>query len=171
MFENIAEFYQEADSAVKKFESFLTSYDLSDEVAIDHIRYGTSCSENFDKIRRMFENEGKKAVEWSYQKFISGRRVSVYYVNTPLQTSVGLIDLVELADPKPEEVKEDGFHHLGITTSRFEYNTFVDRLKSKGLRLTNHSRPNILINDADINGEFIVRVTNHSLRQKILSEI
>jgi len=166
MFDNVHQFYREAEKFGKVLDAFIQNYGLTNSVIADHICYKCSSSDVFENIRRIFENDSK----WIYQTIISGRRIAIIRTKQSLKTSVGNISLVELSDQKPNGNQSDGFDHIEIYPISKTYEELVSDLKSQGLDVNEIVRPHHTTHDIKREDGFIIRLTRESLAEKIKQE-
>lgn len=167
MFKDVTAFYEGAKDSVRNFDKFISDYGLRHSVGADHICYKFSSAENFERMRKIFEEEN----QWLYQAIISKRRIATIRTNQTLKTSVGNINLVELADQKPDGSQTDGFDHIEIYPTIITYDQLVSNLRGRNLEVKEIVRPHHTTHDITLGNGFIVRLTRDKLAEKIKSEM
>ncbi len=146
----------------------------------DHLCYRCGDSDDFDEIRGWFEAvdaEGPVS-RFIYQSIVAGRRIAVIRLIEPIPTPLGDLRFLELADPKPKSSMKGDFHHIEIyptsgtpeelvaCLSRGPTAGIVDgRFRIPSFRKV--IRPHHTTWDAEMDGGFIIRVTEEPLIDKI----
>jgi len=167
MIRSCEQFVEDAQPYLRLCEQFLAQYGLEDEVVIDHICYKCKSATEYQKMRSLLETSPPSL--YFYQIYLAGRRVAYLKLQDGLPTKGGTVNFIELADKKP--VKEDvlGFHHAEIYPVRKTYKWLLKKLQAQGVELVLKERPHHTTHDI-ISGEFIIRLTDKPLIQKIVKE-
>lgn len=160
------DFYGGAKRIVEVFEKFIIEYNLGDIAKADHICYKCASSEDFEKLRGIFEMNCR----WIHQSIIANRRISLIKLNDSISTSIGDIDLLELSDQKPDGSQSNKFDHIEIFPVEVSYDELVSQLKSRNLKVVEVVRPHHTTHDIDMGEGFLVRLTKKPLLDKIRDE-
>ncbi len=162
---------------VHRFDMFVAKHGLAKDIVADHICYRCRDSEEYDRMRLLLE---ERPTRFSYQSWVSGRRVSVIVLREHLiNSAAGSIDYVELCDCKPGVIQENHFHHIwfykvGTRDPRHVSlaEDLADRLRIGGENVVLDDRPHCITYDViqPTNG-FIFRFGYASLLDYVLDEI
>jgi len=163
MIDSIEDFYESASKAVSEFDKF--SRDKGIMGVADHICYKCGSSENFEKIRKMFEDCRLT------QDIIAGRRITYIILKKSIRTELGEIKFLELSDQKPDGSQKEGFDHVEVYPKFGSYMDFVNEMESLGVNLRKVVRPHHTTYDADIDNGFLIRLSEEPLIEKIKKEM
>lgn len=166
MFKNIEDFYSESKSLVSDFDYFSIKNKLSGKAKSDHICYKCSSSDEFESIRKLFEEESI----FVYQSIISKRRIAVIRMKRGIETVLGEISILELSDQKPDGTQKSGFDHIEIYPVKISYEELVKKVKDSGLDVKEVVRPHHSTFDIKIGKGYLVRLEEEPLIEKIKRE-
>ena len=160
--ETIEDFYRESEKFVRLFNSFVTKHSLVGQAQADHLCYKCGSKESFESMREMFENESK----YVYQSIISKRRIAIIRFKKGIETSLGVINFLELSDQKPDNSQHDSFHHIEVYAAGQSYDDMVKgfEVSEKVIKI---ERPHHTTHDIDIGNGFLFRCTQVPLIEKI----
>lgn len=156
----LVEFFALADRAVVTFSQW--SIRTNPAARADHLCYKCGSTEEFEKVRRLFELES----EFIYQSMIAGRRIAVIKMHRSFATPLGQISLLELSDQKPDGSQTSGFDHIEI----YPLSGTMDELAETLGGFEKVVRPHHSTYDAKVEGEFKVRLEEEPLLAKIKRE-
>ena len=161
----VEEFYSESKKYIELFNQFAIKHNLAKRAQADHICYKCSSKQSFEKIRELFES----ASHYTYQSIISNRRIAVIRLQQGIETSLGVINFLELSDQKPNNSQKEGFDHIEVYAVGRTYEEMVKELEvvEKVIKI---ERPHHTTHDIDIGGGFLFRCTQGQLIEKIKSE-
>jgi predicted metalloenzyme YecM len=159
---SIEGFYAESETFVALFDTFAVKHNLRGRARADHICYKCDSKESFEKIREIFEG----ASEYVYQSIISKRRIAIIRFKKGIQTSLGVINFLELSDQKPDSSQRNGFDHIEAYAAGRSYNEMVKEFESSE-EVIKVERPHHTTHDIDIGGGFLFRCTQGPLIEKI----
>jgi predicted metalloenzyme YecM len=129
MITTLDDFYAQARFYVRLLDAFAKKHQIHFALQVDHISYKCDCKETFEHMRSLFEVEGN----YIFQSFISKRRVA--YIRLPrniVSDSLGLLEFLELSEPKLGRSQKSCFDHIeAFTHERLSYEKVVAHLKSK----------------------------------------
>ncbi len=163
---DFAKFIKQGEAAVVSFNVY-SAAQLQDLVAgaADHICYKCSSSEEYEKIRSWFEEEGV----FIYQTEISGRRIATIKLKQPFLTGWGPIEYLELSDQKPDGSQKSCWDHIEIRT--WYYDRTVNEVKQAGIDVMHKIRPHHATHEIALPNGFKFVFTNNMLVDKIISEM
>ncbi len=78
---------------------------------LDHLGFSTVSKEHYETTKVKLQTLGKLIRE----HLVSGRRVAVFRLKTPIIYNEYSIDAIELIEPKKGESPTDGFEHVEFT--------------------------------------------------------
>ncbi len=162
--QNIQEFFSEAQKHADLFSDWTKKF--SPPAIADHICYKCESGEEFEYLRRLFENES----EFIYQSIIAKRRIAIVKFKKPLVTSLGDIWHLELSDQKPDGSQTSGFDHIEIYPKEGTMNELAKILEEEGMTLEKIERPHHTTYDGVIAGNFKIRLEPEKLMEKIKEE-
>ncbi|MSR84990.1 hypothetical protein EXS71_00920 [Candidatus Uhrbacteria bacterium] len=164
MDKTIQEFFDGAQDGLMAFQVWSDRFAPS--AVADHICYKCADLGEFEQVRALFEKDS----EFIYQSIISHRRIAYIKFLQPIQTLLGEIHYLELADQKPDGSQTSGFDHIEIYPLSGTVEEFVADLASKGMMFEKIERPHHTTFDATITGTFKVRIEPEVLIEKIKRE-
>lgn len=164
---SLNEFYDSAKETLDKFLPFIEKHDLRKRAKADHICYKCASSESFEGIKRLFESESR----WIYQSIISGRRIALIRLNSPLESVLGEIVLLELSDQKPDGSQTEGFDHIEAYALDRNYENLVNYLGSREVIVNEVKRPHHTTHDIKLDNGLIFRLTREPLADKVKKEM
>ena len=162
---SIGELYTASEIYIELFDAFVAKHNLSGRAQVDHICYKCDSKESFEKIRKMFESEGK----YIYQSVISKRRIAIIRFKKGIETSLGIINFLELSDQKPDNSQHEGFDHIEAYAVGRIYEEMIEEFEVSGILVIKIERPHHTTHDIDIGGGFLYRCTQGPLIEKIKS--
>jgi predicted metalloenzyme YecM len=160
--ESIEKFYTESAEFVALFDAFATRHDLQGKACADHICYKCGSKESFERMRELFESRS----EYLYQSIISKRRIAIIRLKPGIQTSLGVINFLELSDQKPDNSQHDDFDHIEAYPVGQSYDAMVKAFEATE-RVVKVERPHHTTHDIDIGEGFLFRCTHEPLIEKI----
>jgi predicted metalloenzyme YecM len=158
------DFFSKAQKYTDLFSDWTKKF--SPPAIADHICYKCESSEEFEYLRRLFENES----EFIYQSIISKRRIAIVKFKNPLATSLGDIWYLELSDQKSDGSQGGGFDHIEIYPKEGTMKELAKILEEKGMTLEKIERPHHTTYDGIIAEHFKIRLEPESLIEKIKEE-
>ncbi len=162
--ETIEEFYSESKKFVELFDTFATKHNLIGRAKADHICYKFDSKESFEKTRALFE----VASVYLYQSIISKRRIAIIRFKTGIETSLGVINFLELSDQKPDNSQHEGFDHIEAYAVGRSYEEMIKEFEVSE-KVVKVERPHHTTHDIDMGGGFLFRCTQGPLMEKIKS--
>ncbi|MBM3257532.1 MAG: hypothetical protein FJY98_04415 [Candidatus Liptonbacteria bacterium] len=139
-FEN---FIAEAKAGITALNSFVEKQGLIRLVRADHIGFRCDSHTTFEAVRSLLERES----EYIYQSIISDRPIAIIKFRSPLQTNIGPIAFLELADQKPDGSQKRGFDHIEMYPVGISYDVLVTKLESSGVTIEKKVRPHHTTHD------------------------
>lgn len=161
---SIEEFYVVSVRYIELLDTFAAKHDLSGRAQADHICYKCGSQESFEEMREMFESES----EYIYQSVISKRRIAIICLKKGIETSLGGIRFIELADQKPDNSQHECFDHIEAYAVGRTYDEMVEEFEASE-QVVKVERPHHTTHDIDIGGGFLYRCTQGPLIEKIKS--
>ncbi|MBU0907210.1 MAG: VOC family protein [Nanoarchaeota archaeon] len=166
---NLDEFYTSAGEIVKVFDNFVKGNDLTDKAKADHVCYKCGSTKSFEAMRRMFE-QGTVS-RWAYQSIIAKRRIALFRLRRPIETSLGVVNILELSDQKPDNSQSEGFDHIEVYHVSGDYDRLVVHLKDRGASVKEVIRPHHTTHDIPMCSGYLLRLTREGLVGKIQREM
>lgn len=160
---DLESFFTESQSSVEAFNAWAEK--SKPAAKADHICFKCADAAEFERLRMMLEMQST----FVYQSIISKRRISVIKFLQPIQTALGEIWFLELADQKPDSSQVSGFDHIEIYPTSGTYEELAQQL-STTVTFDKVVRPHHTTYDAKIFGEFKVRLEEEPLVDKIKRE-
>jgi predicted metalloenzyme YecM len=160
--DTVEEFYAESGKLIGLFNAFAVKHSLAGRAQADHICYKCGSKESFEKVRKMFEDTS----EYIYQAVISNRRIAIIRFKQGMETSLGVINFLELSDQKPDNSQHDGFDHIEAYAVGRSYEEMVKELEASE-KVVKVERPHHTTHDIDMGGGLIFRCTQGPLIEKI----
>lgn len=133
---------------------------------VDHIGYKCSSTEEFEALRALLE----PACDFTYQSFISGRRIALCRFKPTMKTVLGDISLLELSDQKPDGSQVSGFDHVEIYPSAGTMEALAAVCEKQGSPFTVTIRPHHTTYDRKLTPKFGIRIEPEPLLKKIVYE-
>ena len=127
----------------------------------DHICYKCSSNEEYEYIRRLFEEQGSQL----YQSEISGRRIALIELPQGYMTPWGPLNYLELADQKSDGSQKSGWDHIEIRI--WYYDRIVKGLIDAGVKVVEKPRPHHTTHEIILPNKFRFVFTNELLVDKI----
>ena len=158
----IEEFYVQSQKYISLFNTFVNKHSLIGRAQVDHICYKCESKESFESMREIFEGEGR----YIYQSIISKRRIAIIRLTKGIETSLGVINYLELSDQKPDNSQSDSFDHIEVYAVGRSYDEMIAELASSE-RVIKVERPHHTTHDIDIGSGFLFRCTQGPLIKKI----
>ena len=152
-------------------QAFLEKHSLRDYAAADHICYKCSLGK-YEFFRELLE--AKNVGIYSFQEWISGRRIAYVKLHKPLIVGTYGFKFVELSEYSPlKKYDEFGFHHVEIypVAPTRDYEHLCEILRRGGETLVLKERPHHTTHDITLQNGFVVRLTREALIKKISREI
>ncbi len=171
---DMKEFFRLAEAPLRTFEDFATHAGLTSErgqSAADHIGWKCGCNNEYEKMRRMFEQDSR----FIYQSMVSGRRIAIIRLAQGIPTSLGAMHVVELSDQKPDGSQRSGFDHVEIRSlwGKDGARELAQRIVARGFVCAKVMRPHHVTHDIemvrldDSRLLFKVRIEDEALLDKI----
>lgn len=157
------QFFTDSKNFIESFDNFCTKHYLKDIVKADHICYKCASQEEFEKMRKMFEDNSN----FIYQSIISKRRIAYIGFKNGIETSIGIINYLELSDQKPDGSQKSEFDHIEIYPTSISYIQLVQKFEDGGVMIIKKERPHHTTHDMDIGNGFLIRLTHEPLIEKI----
>lgn len=164
MYKNTEEFFVAAEESVKHFNAWVAEF--SPGAVADHICYKCSSLEEFEALRKIFENDS----DFIYQSIISHRRIAIIKFLKPIASNLGDIWHLELSDQKPDGSQTSGFDHIEIYPREGSMDDFAQKLQDQGMTLEKTARPHHTTYDSLLSEAFKVRLEPDALIEKIKRE-
>ena len=170
---NLPTFLENSGEIINIFNDFVRQNNLIDSAFVDHICYRCENSENYENIRKMFEQNSN----FIYQAIISNRRIAVIKLKESINTVLGDIFVLELSDQKADNSQSEGFDHIEIVAKNYKevgsYENFVnifEKLKEEGkIEMKKSVRPHHTTYDITL-GRYNLRLEREFLVEKIKNE-
>ena len=162
LMETIEDFYLESQRFVELFNVFASKHSLTNRAQADHICYKCISKESFECVRALFEKDGV----YIYQSIISKRRIAIIRFKKGIETSLGVINFLELSDQKPDNSQYEGFDHIEVFPVGRTYDEMVREFEFSE-QVVKVERPHHTTHDIDIGERFIFRCARGSLIEKI----
>lgn len=156
------EFYRESEKYVQIIDMFAVKHSLVGRASADHICYKCDSKESFERMRKMFED----ASDYIYQSIISHRRIAIIRLSRGIETSIGIINFLELSDQKPDNSQTNCFDHIEVYAVGRSYDDMVNEFEMSE-KVIKVERPHHTTHDIDISEGFLVRCTKEPLIEKI----
>jgi len=137
--------------------------ELLQKTQADHIGYRCGDQKEFEELRALFENESA----YLFQSIISGRRIAVIKLLHPLQSAIGEIRYLELADQKPDKSQVSGFDHIELYPRERTVEELVKDFSAAGFVFDKVERPHHTTYDHSLIEGFKVRLESEPLIEKI----
>jgi hypothetical protein len=133
---------------------------------VDHICYKCGSTEDFERIRAIFESES----HFIYQSIISKRRIAIVKFKKGIDTILGPIYYLELSDQKPDGSQVNGFDHIEIFPTTGSVEELSDHISGKGITVVKVERPHHTTYDLEIGEGYAIKLTTEPLVEKIKRE-
>ncbi len=163
---SLSDFYSHARDLVSAFDSFVEKHSLQSRVKADHFCYKCSDAEIFESVRRILENESI----FIYQSIISQRRIAIIKLKRGIETSAGILDVLELSDQKPDNSQKNSFDHVEIYPINETYEELISSVASNGEDIIEVKRPHHTTHDLALTEQFSLKFTRGPLIEKIKKE-
>lgn len=166
MFEDFAAFCASSIPPLNASSRFIDAYGLRGVARIDHICFKCSSIKEFEHLRSVIERDPPSA--HLHQVFLAGRRVAYFGLRRGI-TVVGTeaVRYVELAEPKPSEGEQAGFHHVEVFPVGVSIEALLHRLEERGVRPRLKVRPHHTTHDLVLPSGLILRITQKPLIRTI----
>lgn len=161
----LEEFFKGAEKYIEIYNAFAEKHALASRAQSDHICYKCGSTESFEHIRELFERNS----EYMYQAIISKRRIAIVRFKEGIETSLGIINFLELSDQKPDGSQEEGFDHIEAYPLGRSYEEMVEEFE-KTEEVIKVERPHHTTHDINIGEGFLFRCTEGPLIEKIKRE-
>ncbi len=161
--EHIRKFYADAVNAAGGIGRLENCKDVRILLRADHIGFKCASTESFERRKAFFEFNSR----WMYQSIISGRRIAIVGLAQCIETYLGPVNILELSDVKLKNPTREGFDHLEAYPVSFSYGSTILELQNSGMEIKRVVRPHHTTHDINIDGSFILRLTEEPLLQKI----
>ncbi len=158
----LQDFYNEAQNLVTAFDAFSAKHSLVGRALPDHICYKCESAASFEEVRGMLENES----DYIFQSIISGRRIAIVRLKQGIETTLGMINFLELADQKMDGSQSDGFDHIEVYPVGRTYEEMVREFELSET-VIKVERPHHTTHDIALEGGFLFRCTQEPLIEKI----
>lgn len=167
-FLTFAAFIEAAAQSLELTRDFLDTHGLTEQVVVDHICYKCQDSTEYEAMRALLEQNPPSA--FLIQTILSGRRVAYIGLREGLSVGSHHIMWIELADKRPIEDEETGFHHIEMYPLHMSYDQLVFKLQAEGEQAILKERPHHTTHDIRLREGLIVRLTDMPLIKKIVAE-
>jgi len=161
MFKNLEDFFLAGQSSLNQFNIWAEK--IKPAARADHLCYKCIDATEFEYLRSLFES----ASSFVYQSIISNRRIAIIKFQKPLETILGEVWFLELADQKTDGSQTSGFDHLEIYPSSGSVEQLAEQLIEQKVPLEKIVRPHHTTYDTEIFGSFKVRIEPEPLIEKI----
>lgn len=165
MIQNIEEFFIQAQKSLESVNNFFEKHDLKGHIQADHLGYTCSIPQEFESLRKIFENESL----YLYQSIISKRRISIIRLQRGIWSSAGDMYCLELSDQKPDNSFVSGFDHLEVYPKNESVEDLLKILQEKNIDIKKTEKPHHTTWDFFVEG-FKVRIEKNALIEKIKQE-
>lgn len=159
----IETFYADAKDLIQKFEDFISDYNIGSKVLADHICFKCESFDVFEKMRALLEPESI----FVYQSYISNRRIAIIKLKKAFETSVGLINILELSDQKPDNSQVTKFDHIELCPVDISYDSLIVHLQERGVSLEKIERAHHTTYDTLLENGYELKFTHEHLIEKI----
>lgn len=92
------------------------------DLTFDHFGYQTSSSDDYELIKNKLLNDGQLVSE----NIVGGRRVGIFKLNSPLFYKEKSVDVVELVEPKIDQVCESKLDHVEFVINN-SFDWYLDK--------------------------------------------
>jgi predicted metalloenzyme YecM len=150
----------------------------------DHLSYKCREVREYDELRSRFEEyaDGWSGCRFLHQTIVSGRRVAAIGLADPIPTPFGDIRLLELSEPRPMKAELHGYDHVEVYPTNGSVDDMAEALNSirSSSIVSRHQRSifvkkgrphhttwDAVITTADGSGDYILRLTDGPLAEKI----
>ncbi len=157
---------KQVQEKIQIFNAWVLTHNLIDKVIPDHFGYKCSSSEEFERLRKLFENNST----FIYQSIISKRRIAIIKLKDPIETNCGSLFFFELSDQKPDGSQQSGFDHLELFPRDGSEQDLIKILEGKNIEVTKVERPHHTTHDISLNNNLTVRIEACPLIEKIVRE-
>ncbi|MEK9156895.1 MAG: VOC family protein [Patescibacteria group bacterium] len=164
MYKNTEEFFSAAQESVELFNTWAEIF--SPDASADHICYKCNSGEEFETLRKMFENNSG----FIYQSIISARRIAIIKFSKPITSPLGDIWYLELSDQRTDGSQMSGFDHIEIYPRKESMDDLARKLQEQGMTLEKTIRPHHTTYDSFLSEVFKVRLEPDALIGKIKRE-
>ena len=151
---------------VSEFNAFCGEYDLVGKVRADHLGIKCSHTKIYESHKALFEKESR----FIYQSIIAGRRISIIGLREGVDTFVGPLNYLELADQKQDGSQTDRIDHLEIIPTTCSYKELIAHLSEKGVTLKETVRAHHTTYDIVLPSGFSIKLSREMLIDKIKRE-
>ena len=162
MIHTTQDFFEASQKYITLFDAFAVTHNLVGKTLADHICYKCGSTEEFERLRALFEHESL----FVYQSIISKRRIAYIGFKTGIETALGTINYLELSDQKEDGSQKEGFDHIEVYPTVGSYEDMVNRL-AETVEVTHVERPHHTTDDVTIGEGFLFRCTRGPLIEKI----
>lgn len=161
MFATIDALYEAAWPFIDDFDAW--THELHFETVADHLCYKCASCQEFEHIRYLFEQTGS----YQYQSFVSGRRIAIIKLVTPIETKIGNIWFLELSDQKPDRSQRAGFDHIELYPVHVSLEHFIEVHEKCGVSFIETKHPHHKTYDVLFENGFKIRFEEEPLIKKI----
>lgn len=147
-------------------EEFCKTNDLEGLVVPDHVCIKCSTSEVYERRRAKFEHES----HFVFQSLISGRRISIVSLLSPVATSLGTIKYVELSDQKSDGSQIDCIDHIELVPRDTSLESVLEKIKNNELHVEKVVRPHHTTHEITLPSGFTIKFSEEFLIDKIKRE-
>jgi predicted metalloenzyme YecM len=162
---NKEQFYQDAERILNNVGIFFEQHQLLSQIQFDHIGFKCSSAEEFEIMRKIFESGS----DYFFQSIISNRRIAIIKLSSPIQTTFGVVSVLELSDQKPDQSQKSGFDHLEVYPVEGSVEKLVKCIQEKGIDIHQEIKHHHTTWDFFVDN-FKVRIEPGALIEKIKQE-
>ncbi|MFZ5424922.1 MAG: VOC family protein [Patescibacteria group bacterium] len=98
-----------------------TGIDVSN-LNLDHVAYQASSSEDYEKIKPLFE----EVTDYTHEAIVGGRRVGVFKLKQPIFYKGNKIVAIELIEPKEGQICKSAWEHAEYVLTE-DYKEFINK--------------------------------------------
>lgn len=157
-------FLQQSRAIISAFTDWSRTY--TPPAVADHVGYRCASAEEFEQLRALFEHES----DFMYQSIISKRRIAIIKLKQGIETPLGTISFLELADQKLDGSQTSGFDHIEIYPVTGSVEDLVATFAASGVSFEETVRPHHTTYDLVVNESCKVRIEAEPLISKIKRE-
>lgn len=160
------DFYKAAQAYAVRFDDLAAhTLKLHGQITPDHICYKCGTHESFERMLRLFEPEAVRDVS-----IISGRTIAYIELTRWVESLMGPIHYLELADQKPDGSQQEGFDHIESYPEDMRYEDLIALLEAAGQNVTEKVRPHHTTHEIKVADDFSFVCTREPLIDKINRE-
>lgn len=159
-------FYEAAKPFVVQYNNWLEQHAFRLSIVPDHICYKCSSSQEFERMRQLFE----KAGTYMFQSFISGRRIAIIKLYNNIETRRDYIRYLELSDQKSDGSQVSGFDHIEVYPASETVESLVCELAKNHVHFQISKREHYTTYNLTLEGGFKLRIEPEPLIAKIKRE-